>query len=122
VKSSPKKGYRCPDSEPVRPAGLGDTVPMLLTGLPQVHFHAEPEHRKKTELLQRSLADAPARQDGHLPLRGGPLYRLRRHSSLNYQSPDAFEADYLANLYAVSARVRRSAARPRRAVSGRRGQ
>jgi transposase InsO family protein len=27
--------------------------------------------------------------------------RLRRHSTLNYQSPDAYKADYLANMLAA---------------------
>jgi transposase InsO family protein len=51
----------------------------------------------KTELLHRAVW--PTRQHARTAIFHyveGFYNRLRRHSTLNYQSPDAFEADYLA--------------------------
>ena len=56
----------------------------------------------KTELLHRAVW--PTRQHAKTAIFHyvESFYnRLRRHSTLNYQSPDAYEADYLAAILAA---------------------
>jgi len=56
----------------------------------------------KTELLHRAVW--PTRQHAKTAIFHyieGFYNRLRRHSTLNYQSPDAYEADYLAAILAA---------------------
>jgi putative transposase len=56
----------------------------------------------KSELLHRAVW--PTRQHAKTAIFHyveGFYNRLRRHSTLNYQSPDAYEADYLANMLAA---------------------